>query len=340
MENNKGRILAILLVLLIVAGIVAGVLGWDELRYRTAVCLLRVGQIGGAAQIHQQLGDYKDLADKICDAAEARCQKLLERPRYTKYGKVAKLYETLQDHPAAIEKMDAQLLSHATQLLDGVGMGSASAVEAMCEAFCTLPAQYSLIYTQICIAADASWERLNQIVIAHYNGLLGKCLRPEAIGRPMYDFVCQEMQEEDYHTAGAYCYKLLDDDQTLIADMHAFLLDRMHTYLQEDDRNSAANLIYFLDDDGGVEQISRAVYDHGCSLAAQGEYERAAEYFYILRDVKDPHYYNDTYFMLLQLRMRSLLEEGKFSEAKALIGGYTGEQRQILLAIYNEYSEE
>ena len=89
-----------------------------------------------------------------------------------------------------------------------------------------------------------------------------------------------------------------------------------------------------------LEPVSRAIYDHACRLTEQGLYEEAAQFFYILRDREDPFYYSDTCFMLLQLTMRNYLQEDKYAEAEALIAGYTGERREILQAIYQEYCRE
>lgn len=219
-----------------------------------------------------------------------------------------------------------------------------------------MPRQYSLLLVQIGQIASERWDHdldlgyndgwslpvyLPVSMGLLYINWMQNCLYPESIDWPVYDFVCQELAEEDYLGAGSYYFDIVIQNEAMAAQLQAFLLETMNGYLQSSDRLRADDLYDFLSQkEWDVEQVSRAVYDHGCRLSEQGKYEEAAKFFYILRDSQDPYCYNDTYFMLLQLQMRSYLQEGKYAEAKALMGGYTGERREILKAIYAEYCPE
>lgn len=103
MKMSKGRIAVIVLLFLVIAGLLAGVLAGEALRHHAAVGLLRLGWFDAAIALHRDIEDDPLLTQELCDAAETRCKKLLEQPRYSRYSKTVKLYKTLQDHPAAVK---------------------------------------------------------------------------------------------------------------------------------------------------------------------------------------------------------------------------------------------
>lgn len=91
--KKKGKILAItipLVVVLIIAGVIGGMFISKNSQYNKALQMLDDGDISDAIEIHQKLGDYKDLADEICNGAESQCKKQLKKGGYSK---IAKLYK-------------------------------------------------------------------------------------------------------------------------------------------------------------------------------------------------------------------------------------------------------
>ena len=263
-----------------------------------------------------------------------RCNRLLAANHY---DEVLELYQATADYPAVTEKMDQQLSDHAGVLLKDFHFQH---VLSMCKAFRERESTCGIILEKIDTCAADLWAESYIDCAVFQQELAAEGFYVEALDRCIFDYICQNVEIQDYTDASTY-FRLLAHNEQITAQMHAFLIKKMESYLQNSDWEAVTNMVSFLGYvDVELEPVSRAIYDHACRLTEQGLYEEAAQFFYILRDREDPFYYSDTCFMLLQLKMRNYLQEGKYTEAEALIAGYTGERREILQAIYQEYCSE
>lgn len=266
------------------------------------------------------------------NALANRCMRLLS---VFDYEGALEVYRSAGDDPIVKDKIDQALAKRARTLLK---QDDFSSTLALGKTFREEESAREAILQQIGICAEEAWQdyRVDYIVLQQelsYEGLY-----VDALDQLIYDLVCSGIARQDYTNPDSY-YRLLSHNGPLMAQMHVFLNETLSDYLASDNWESISLLYSFLSYvDGEVESISRTIYDQGCLLMEQRRYDEAEYVLHILD--RDPFVKNESYFALLQLRLRELLQEGRYDDAKILVGGYTGERREILLAIYREYCGE
>ena len=108
-KNKKALILGIgipALVILLVVGILIGISVYKSSQFKTALEYLDDGDIKEAVEIHNKIGDYKDLKDEIVDASVDEFDNELDD---NSFKKAMKIYAAVADYPEAIEEMDSKL---------------------------------------------------------------------------------------------------------------------------------------------------------------------------------------------------------------------------------------
>jgi hypothetical protein len=261
-----------------------------------------------------------------------RCIRLLS---VSDYDGALEVYHSAGDDPIVKANIDQSLAKRARTLLE---QDDFSSTLELSKTFREEESAREAILRQIGICAEEAWKdyRIDYIVLQQ--NLAYEGLYVDALDQLIFDLVCSDIARQDYTNPDSY-YRLLSHNGPLMAQMHVFLNETLSDYLASDNWESISLLYSFLSYvDGEVESISRTIYDQGCLLMEQSRYEEAEYVLHILD--YDPFVKNESYFALLQLRLRELLQEGRYDDAKILVGGYTDERREILLAIYREYCGE
>lgn len=205
-KSKRGLILAIgipVLAVLIVAGIVAGMFVSKHLKYTDALEMLEDGKIEDAIEVHQELGDYKDLAAEICAAAQEQCKKLLKKESYSK---VEKLYAAVEGYPDALTEMDQLLEKHLKDLLKD---GAFETVLEAYDAFEDNEAATETIEKKLGEAMAEYLEKDMDSAAALYRTLQENDLEPEPVNGAIYDYACGLMENGEYDAAQGF-FELLD----------------------------------------------------------------------------------------------------------------------------------
>jgi len=278
-------------------------------------------------------GRITSLANTLsAQAMSNRCARLLS---VFDYEGALELYRSAGDDPVAKEKMNQVLAEQTGTFLKQCDFQSTLELS---KTFREEESAREAILKKIGMCATEKWADYRVDFIVLQQKLSYEGLYVDALDQLIYDLVCTDIARQDYTNPDSY-YRLLSHNGPLMAQMHVFLNETLSDYLASDNWESASLLQSFLSYvDGHVESVSRAIYDQGCLLMEQGRYEEAEYVLHILD--YDPFVKNKSYFALLQLRLRELLQEGRYDDAKILVGGYTDERREILLAIYREYCGE
>lgn len=337
-KKKTGLILAIVIpvaVVLIVAAVFAGILISKNNQYEQAMQYLDDGDIAEAIEVHQQLGDYKDLAEEICDTAESRCKKLLSKNDYTK---VAKLYKTVAEYPDAIKGMDKKVKDHVADLLDD---GDYYTLLDMCDELSGSEAVFALVLDEINASADDIWEN-SYMATELYNGLAADGIYLEAMDANVVKRLQQYLQEQMYWDA-VYYYDMLGENETARKDAEAIYVAEANALMENGESWRIENMIYALyNNDIQIEQLNKAIYDHACTKMETEQYTIAGFYFELLLDYVGD--YEDCEEKLEELAFYEVVEEldrymnyGWYSDARYILNSYSGEQFDILLEVFLKY---
>lgn len=330
MEKRKLRV--ILLSLCAALAVVA--LAFYCIRYYQAVQLLEMGIRGDAADTRQQLADYKLVSGLLSVRAGSRCRRLIYDGAYSE---ACNLYIALSDHPKATAKMDQHLDDYVKMM---IGLDDWDTIVQIGAAFRQCDGGYAAIEARLetyLLGLRAGSEMTYR---DHYRDLAAEGVIVEKIGVIIYDQFCDAVERKDFTDARSELTCLVGDEKRMTA-VYAYLMEKMEGHLQNNEASKVDFIHHLLRFEKlEYECFSAAIYQRACELMEQRKFAEAGDFLYLLYNPKDPYYYNDVYFMLLQLWMREYLDEGKYDEAKKLIGGYTGERREILQEIYREYVPE
>ncbi len=338
-KKKTGKILAIVIpavVVLIAVGIVAAIFIGRNNQYKKALEYLDDGDIAEAIEIHKSLGDYKDLADEICDTAESRCKKLLSKDDY---AKVAKLYKTMAEYPDAIEGMNKKVGDHAADLLSEQNY---DAVMNMLTAVKENDALCAVVVEEIDAVADEIWEGNEYSARSFYQQLKDEEIYLESMDDNFVELLAYYMDSQWYWDV-ASCYGQLGHstkamqavDELFIAEAKESM-ENSNYWLVE----SLFNALYSYDIT--MDALYETVYDGACQMMEQEDYTYAEQYFELLQNYLGD--YKDCAAKLEELVFCQVIEDlerymqyGWYSDAKYLLNSYSGEQFERLLEVYLSY---
>lgn len=337
-KKKTGLILAIVIpvaVVLIVAAVFAGILISKNNQYDKAMQYLDDGDIAEAIEVHKQLGDYKDLAEEICDTAESRCKKLLSK---NDYAKVAKLYKTMAEYPDAIKGMDKKVKDHVADLLE---QEDSYTLLNMYEEVRGSEAVVTLVLDEIDDSADDIWNN-SYMATEIYTALAEDGIYLEGMNANVLKKLQQFLQEQLYWDAGYY-YDMLGENESARKDAEAIFVTEANALMDNGESWRVENMIYALYyEDIQLDSLNKAIYDHACIKMETEQYTTASFYFNLLLDYVGD--YEDCEEKLDELAFYEDVEElkrymgyGWYSDAKHLLNSYTGEKYEKLLEVYLSY---
>ena len=338
-KKKTGLILAIVIpavVILVAVGIVAAIFIGRYNQYQKAMEYLDDGDIGEAIEIHKSLGDYKDLAEEICDTAESRCRKLLSK---SDYAKVAKLYKTMAEYPEAIEEMNKKVGDHAAELIEEQNF---EAVMDMLRAVKSNDSVRTVIVDEIDAAADEIWALNVYYAQSFYQWLKDEEIYLESMDDNFVELIAEYMDSQWYWDVASYYGQLSHNAKAMEAVCQLFVAEAEEAMENTDYWRVESMFDALRSYDVTMDALYEAVYSGACMMMEQEDYTYAELYFELLQDYLGD--YKDCAAMLEELIFCQVVEDlekymqyGWYSDAQYLLNSYSGEQYDRLLEVYLAY---
>lgn len=378
-KKKKSKLLAILIpvvLVLVIAGVVAGILISRDSQYEKALQLLDDGEFEEAIAIHQKLGDYKDLEDEINSEFASQCKKLLKKGSYSK---IAKLYATAAGYSKAIKSMDKRMQEHVEELTDNgdydalieiseefaaVESVQAMALEAIgvyidneidetvrygyCDDLLEMyyacednKALQDMILEKIEGSVDRMWEDSYWTALNLYTQLVQDDVYMEAMDEKIAAYISDQIQSWDYYSGFSYIF-LITHNQAAMDEVDKAIVAFANSCLEQGyywDVRQVYNLMdeYSLNRDA----LSQAIYEFACQRMEQEDYSSAEDFFELLGEYSDSAEKLDQIaFAQVVSTMRRYMDYGWYSDARYLINSYEGEKQQALIDVFLEYSAD
>ena len=219
------------------AGVVGGMFLSKHMSYQKAMDLLGSGKVADAVEIHQKLGDYKDLEDEICSVAQKQFQKYLDNESYSK---ARKIYSAVSGYPDAVKKLDKLVKKQLESFLE---YGNMSSLREFWEEMGDDETVKALMEG---ILVEQAEKNLRKTGTTAFTVSLMNTVDSDALRQVVYEHAL-ELADTGEYTAAANCFALLGDYQDSPAKFQENVrwqaVENLETYLNEGRYTEARELV-------------------------------------------------------------------------------------------------